>query len=87
MRSVAAAALAAFIAVSAVAEERATGPDVVAQLQARIATLEARVAALERAKPRPRPGGDAIDRVALLADRAMQRLVDMVRNLKRDLAS
>jgi uncharacterized small protein (DUF1192 family) len=53
-----------------------------AELQERIATLESRIAALEAEKSDIHPGGEAIDRVALLADRAMRNLVDMVRVLK-----
>lgn len=54
-----------------------------ARLEARIAELEARIQTLEQGERGPRAGNEAMGRVALLADRAMNRLVYMVRNLKR----
>lgn len=54
---------------------------------ARIAALEARVAALE-ARPAAGniiPDDEALDRVAVLADKVMRRFFAMVRDMKRDL--
>jgi hypothetical protein len=87
MRRVAIALLLAGLAGSVAAQQRppaATVPpsEQLMQLRERLATLESRVAALEAEESDVRPGGEAIARVALLADRAMRNLVDMVRVLK-----
>jgi cell division protein FtsB len=77
--------LAAALALPAAAQQERPPSAEMARLEARIAALEARVAALEAEEEGLRPGGKAIERVALLADRAISRLVDMVGDLKRDL--
>jgi len=77
--------LAAALALPAAAPQERSPSAEMARLEARIAVLEARVAALEAEEEGLRPGGKAIERVALLADRAISRLVDMVGDLKRDL--
>jgi hypothetical protein len=85
-RRVAIAVLLALLAGPADAQERMpVEPPTAAQLaelQDRVAALESRVAALEAEQAGVRPGGEAIERVGLLADRAMRRLLDMVRVLK-----
>jgi hypothetical protein len=80
----AAASLVAALALPAAAQEsRTPGAEDVARLQERIAALEARVTALEVRQERLPPGGEAIARVALIADRAMARLTEMMRELGR----
>lgn len=86
IRPVAVAVLLAALAGPSAAQERAPvetqTAGQLAELQDRVAALESRVAALEAEEGGVRPGGAAIERVGLLADRAMQRLIDMVRVLK-----
>ena len=77
--------LAAALALPAAGQDERPPSAEIARLDARIAALEARIAALETEEEDLRPGGEAIERVALLADRAISRLVDVVRELKRDL--
>ncbi len=76
--------LAAFAPPVAAEDAQTPGGYAAARLEARIAELEARVSALEAEKTAERPAGEAILRVAFLADSAMRRLVDMVRELKRE---
>ncbi|MGH6922348.1 MAG: hypothetical protein ACRED5_01135 [Propylenella sp.] len=79
----AAAPLVAALALPVAAQDSQTpGVEDVARLNERIAALEARVTALESAEDGLRPGGEAIARVALIADRAMARLTEMMRDLK-----
>lgn len=86
---IAAIALFATHALSATAaDDRPPSAEDLARLEARVAALEAEVAALEAksvAAPSAEEGGAAMERVAQLADRAVARLVGMVRDLKRDL--
>jgi hypothetical protein len=83
-RRLAAALVIAALAWPAAAQESQTfGAEDAARLREHIAELEARVAALEAAEDGLRPGGKAIARVALMADRAMTRLTEMMRELKR----
>ncbi len=56
--------------------------DEVARLEARIEALEARVALLAEESAGPRSGGEAMARVALIADRAMANLFAIVRDFK-----
>jgi len=87
MRRVAIALLLALLAAPAAAQQRASAEtasssEELTRLQERLAALESRVAALEAEQGGVRPNGEAIARVALLADRAMRNLVDMVEVLK-----
>ena len=83
---IAAAALLAALAVPVAAQDgRAPSAEDLARLEVRVAALEARVAEFEAEEADSPPGSEAMDRVAQLADRAVARLVGMVRELKRDL--
>ena len=75
--------MAGVLAGPAAAGDRA-GPsdDEVARLEARIEALEARVAMLAEENAGSRSGGEAMARVALIADRAMANLFAVVREFK-----
>lgn len=79
LRPTAAVLLVAALAFPAGAEERWSLADETLQLRGRIEVLEGRVAELEAVAEKRHAGGKAIERVALIADRAMANLVEMVR--------
>ena len=83
LRRIAAAALAMGLTLpAALADGRASPAGEDAALRLKVEALEARVAALEAEAADRRVGGRAVARVALIADRAMQRLTDMMRSLR-----
>ena len=84
LRRIAAALLAMGLALPALADERASPVGEEAALRQQVEALEARVAALEAEASDRRAGGRAVAQVALIADRAMQRLTDMMRSLRGD---
>lgn len=81
-------ALVLFVAIAAPAASGAAASDAerMARLEARIAALESRVAALEAGDAASSSGGQSLDRVAILAEQAVARLLDMVRQMKRNLS-
>lgn len=82
LRPIAAVALAAALLAPAVADEHASPVEEIAALRQQVVALEARVAALEAEAADRRAGGQAVARVATIADRALARLTDMMRGLR-----